>query len=62
MWEWDYSVVSKIMCSLEGGYSLFQSLGEHYAKCNQPGCERQIPGDLTHKRILIHKTNEQAKI
>ena len=35
--------------------------GEHYAKWNKPGSERQIPYDLTCKWNLIGKTNEQAK-
>ena len=29
--------------------------GEHYAKCNKPGRERQIPYDLTHMWNLINK-------
>ena len=35
--------------------------GEHYAKWNRPGSERQIPYDLTFKWNLINKTNKQAK-
>ena len=35
--------------------------GERYAKWNKPGGERQIPYDLTYKRNLMNKTNEQAK-
>ena len=35
--------------------------GEHYAKWNKPGGERQIPYDLTYKWKLINKTNKQAK-
>ena len=35
--------------------------GEHYAKWNKPGGERQIPYDLTYKWNLINKTNKQAK-
>ena len=35
--------------------------GEHYAKLNKPGGERQIPHDLTFNRNLINKTNNQAK-
>ena len=35
--------------------------GEHYAKRNKPGGERQIPYDLTFNRNLINKTNKQAK-
>ena len=34
--------------------------GEHYAKWNKPGDERQIPYDLTYKWNLINK-NKQAK-
>ena len=32
--------------------------GEHYAKGNKPGVERQIPYDLTYKGNLINKTNK----
>ena len=35
--------------------------GEHYAKRNKPGGDRQIPYDLTYKWHLINKTNKQAK-
>ena len=35
--------------------------GEHYAKWNKPGGERQIPYDLTFNRNLINKMNKQAK-
>ena len=35
--------------------------GEHYAKQNKQGSERQIPYDLTFNRNLINKTNKQAK-
>ena len=35
--------------------------GEHYAKWNKPGGERQIPYDLAYKWNLINKTNKQAK-
>ena len=31
--------------------------GEHYAKWNKPGKERQIPYDLTFKKNLMNKTN-----
>ena len=37
--------------------------GEHYAKWNKPGGERQTPYDLTYKWNLINnnnKTNKQA--
>ena len=34
--------------------------GEHYAKWNKPGGEKQIPYDLTYKWNLINqKTSEQ---
>ena len=35
--------------------------GEHSAKWNKPGGEKQIPYDLTFKWNLISKTNKQAK-
>ena len=35
--------------------------GEHYAKQNKPGREKEIPYDLTFNRNLINKTNKQAK-
>ena len=35
--------------------------GEHYAKQNKPGGEREIPYDLTFNRNLINKMNKQAK-
>ena len=35
--------------------------GEHYAKWNKPGGERQIPYDLTYKWNLINKINKQEK-
>ena len=35
--------------------------GEHCAKWNNPGNERQIPYDYTYKWNLINKTNKQAK-
>ena len=33
--------------------------GEHYAKWNKPGSERQIPYDVTYKWKLIKKTSKQ---
>ena len=33
--------------------------GEHYAKWNKPGGERQIPYDLTYMWNLINKTSKQ---
>ena len=55
-----------ILCSRkkEGAPTLCDSMdgsGEHYAKWNKPGGERQIPYDLTYKWNLISKTNKQAK-
>ena len=44
-----------ILCSSMGGS------GEHYAKWNKPGGERQIPYDLTCKWNIINKMNKQAK-
>ena len=35
--------------------------GEHDAKWNKPGGERQILYDLTYKWKLINKTDKQAK-
>ena len=35
--------------------------GEHYAKWNKPGGERQIRYDLTYKWNLMNKTNKWAK-
>ena len=46
----------------EGAYTLCDSMnrtGEHYAKCNKPGSERQIPYDLTYKWNVINKTSKQ---
>ena len=31
--------------------------GEHYAKCNKPGRERQIPYDFIHMGNLMNKLN-----
>ena len=55
-----------ILCSRkkEGAPALHKSMdgtGEHYAKWNKPGSERQIPYDLTYKQNLIDKTNKQAQ-
>ena len=36
--------------------------GEHYAKQNKTGGERQIQYDLTYNWNLINKTNKQAKL
>ena len=35
--------------------------GEHYAKWNKPGGERQIPYDLPYKGKLVNKTKKQVK-
>ena len=35
--------------------------GEHYAKWNKPGGERQIPYHFMYKWNLINETNKQAK-
>ena len=48
----------------EGALTLHNSMdgsGEHYAKWNKLGGERQIPYDITYKWDLINKTNKQAK-
>ena len=48
----------------EGALTFHDSMdgtGEHYAKWNKPGGERQIPHDLTYKWNLLNKTNKQAK-
>ena len=48
----------------EGAPTLHGSMdgtGEHCAKWNKPGIERQIPYDLSYKWNLINKTNKQAK-
>ena len=55
-----------LLCSRkkEGAPTLHNSMngtGEHYAKWNKPGCERQIPYYLTYKWNLINKTSKQAK-
>ena len=42
-------------------YTLCNSMdgtGKHYAKWNKPGCERQIPCDLTFQWNLMNKTNK----
>ena len=48
----------------EGAPTLCNSMdesGEHYAKWNKPGSKRQIPYDLTYKRNVMKKTNEQNR-
>ena len=48
----------------EGGptfHNRMNGTGEHYAKWNKAGGERQIPYDLTYKWNMIKKTNKQAK-
>ena len=49
-----------ILCSRKkkGASTLRDSMdgtGEHYAKCNKPGGERQIPHDLTYKYNLMNE-------
>ena len=56
----------EILCSRkkEGASTLCDSMdeaGEHYAKWNKPGAERQIPYDLACQWNLINKPNKQAK-
>ena len=46
----------------EGTPSFHDSMdrtGEHYAKWNKPGGERQIPYDLTYKRNPINNNNKK---
>ena len=54
-----------ILCSRKKGVPTLRDsmdgTGEHYAKQNKPGGEREIPYDLTFNRNLINKTNKQAK-
>ena len=38
-----------------------EGTGEHYAKWNKPGGERQMPYDHTYKWNLMNKTNKWAK-
>ena len=48
----------------EGAYTLCNSMdgtGEHYAKWNKPGSEREVPYDLTYKWNQVNKTNKKAK-
>ena len=48
----------------EGTPILWDSMdgtGEHYAKWNTPGSERQIPYDLTSKWNLNNNTNKWLK-
>ena len=58
---------NEILCSreTEGAPTLCNSMdgtGEHYAKRNKPGGERQIPYDLTFNRNLIKKTTNKQNI
>ena len=39
----------------------FAGTGEHYAKWNKPGGERQIPYDLTFNWNIIKKRKKQTK-
>ena len=48
----------------EGAPTLCNSMdgtGEHYAKWNKSGGEREMPYNLTYKWNLINKTNKQAR-
>ena len=48
----------------EGAPTLCDSMdgtGEHYAKRNKPGSERQIPCDFTYKQNIMDKTDKRAK-
>ena len=48
----------------EGAYTLCNSMdetAEHYAKCNKPGGEGQIPYDLTFNWNIINKRKKQTK-
>ena len=49
----------------EGAPTLCGSMdgsGEHYAKRNKPGGERQIPSELTYKWNLTNKTKSKQNI
>ena len=49
----------------EGAYTLCNNMdgtGEHYAKQNKRGSERQIPYDLTFNRNLINITNKEENM
>ena len=49
----------------EGAPALYDSMdgtGEHYAKWNKPGGERQIPYDLTYKWNLILKQTSKQNV
>ena len=55
---------NRIPCSRqkEGAYTLcdiMDGIGEHYAKQNKPGSDKQIPYGLTFNKNLINKTNKQ---
>ena len=55
-----------ILCSREkeGAYTLCDSMdgtGEHYASGKKPGCEVQIPYDLTYIWNLMNKRKKQRK-
>ena len=45
----------------EMSHSSTDGTGEHYAKWNKSGGERQIPYDFTYKWNLIQKTDKQVK-
>ena len=67
-WEDRTTVVyihNGILCSRNKGTPTLchnmDGTGEHYAKWNKQGNERQIPYDRTYKWNIINKTNKQAK-
>ena len=55
-----------ILCSRkkEGAPTLCDSIdgsGEHYARWDKPGGNKQIPYNLSYKWNIINKTNKQTK-
>ena len=51
-----------LSCKKEENFTLCNSMDgprEHFAKCNNPVRERQIPYDFTHMWNLMNKLNEQ---
>ena len=56
--------LKKLEKEQEGAYTLCNSMdetAEHYAKCNKPGGEGQIPYDLTFNWNIINKRKKQTK-
>ena len=41
---------------------IMDGTGEHYAKCNKPGSEGQIPYDLTFNRTIINKRKKSKQM